>query len=76
MASARVEMVVASIELPVVRLAPRCATSSAICGALRVDVPSSSIAATKLARPGVLTGLASLPVLNTRFAATTGTPGR
>ena len=30
--------------------------------------PSSSIAATKLASPGLLAGLASLPVLSTRFA--------
>ena len=54
--------------------APSCATSSAICSALRVAVPSSSIAATKLASPGLVGGFASLPVLSTRLAATIGTP--
>ena len=42
--------------------APRCATSSAICSAFRVAVPSSSIAAVKLASPGLSSGFASLPV--------------
>ena len=41
--------------------------------ALRVDVPSSSIAAVKLARPGLSGGFESLPPRNTRLAATIGT---
>ena len=56
--------------------APSLATSSAICSALRVDVPSSSIAATKFAMPGLSRGLASLPVRSTRLAATIGRPRR
>ncbi len=55
---------------------PSSAASSAICVALRVLVPCCSIFAVKLARPGLSTGLAELPVVNTRFAATTGRPGR
>src|SRR5262245_26755328 len=34
------------------------------------------MAATKFARPGLSSGFASLPVLNTRFAATIGRPRR
>ena len=56
--------------------APSCATSSAICSAFRVVVPSSSMAAAKLARPGLSSGFASLPVRSTRFAATIGRPRR
>ena len=37
--------------------------------------PSSSIAAVKLASPGLSAGFASLPVLTTRFAETIGRPG-
>ena len=66
--------VVASIELLVPSDAPSCATSSAICGAFRVAVPSSSIAAVKLASPGLSSGFASLPVRSTRLAATIGSP--
>ena len=57
-------------------VAPSSAASSAICVALRVLVPCCSMFAVKLARPGLSTGLAPLPVLKTRFAATTGRPGR
>ena len=56
--------------------APSCATSSAICSAFRVAVPSSSIAAVKLASPGLSSGFASLPVRSTRLAATIGRPRR
>ena len=38
--------------------------------------PSSSIAAVKLARPGLSAGFAPLPVFTTRFAETIGRPGR
>ena len=75
-ASARPLTVVASMSLVLVTEAPSCAISSAICSALRVVVPSSSIAATKLARPGRSGGLASLPVFITRLAATIGRPRR
>ncbi len=54
LASARVVSDDESIVEPVVSVAPSCATASAICGAVREAVPSSSIAAVKLARPGVL----------------------
>ena len=57
-------------------VAPSCASSSAICSALRVVVPWSSIAAVKFARPGLSSGFASLPVRTTRLAATTGRPAR
>ena len=50
-ASDRADTVVESIELLVASDAPSCATSSAICSALRVVVPSSSIAAAKFASP-------------------------
>ena len=55
-------------------IAPSCATSSAICSALRVAVPSSSIAAVKFASPGLSAGFAPLPVLTTRLAETIGRP--
>ena len=74
--SDRALMVVASMLLLVVSVAPSCETSSAICSAFRLAVPSSSIAATKFARPGLSIGFASLPVLITRFAATIGNPRR
>ena len=48
---------IASIVSCVVSDAPSCATSSAICSALRVAVPSSSIAAVKFARPGLSSGI-------------------
>ena len=74
--SDRAEIVVASIELLVLSDAPSLETSSAICSALRFAVPSSSIAATKFAMPGLSRGFASLPVRSTRFAATIGRPRR
>jgi len=56
----------------VLMAAPSWATSSAICSAERDEVPSSSIAAVKFARPGFCGGFAPLPVFTTRFADTTG----
>ncbi len=43
---------------------------------MRVAVPSSSIAAVKLARPGLSAGFAPLPVFTTRLAETIGSPRR
>ncbi len=53
---------------------PSCAMSSASCVEERVAVPSSIMSAVKLARPGLESGLASVPLFSTRFAATTGSP--
>ena len=74
--SDRTATCVESMLEPVFSDAPTCATSSASWSASRVFVPSSSIAAVKLARPGSSSGFASLPVRNTRLADTTGRPGR
>jgi hypothetical protein len=56
--------------------APSLATSAAIVGASRDDVPWSSMAAVKLASPVRSTGLASPPDFSTRLALATGSPGR
>src|SRR4029077_19440610 len=66
----------ASIVELVVSEPPSCATSSAICSALREAVPSSIIPAVKLASPGLSLGLAPLPVLTTSCAETIGRAGR
>ena len=54
---------------------PRRATSSAICSADRVAVPSSSIAAVKLASPGLSIGFAPLPVFTHEIRRDDRQPG-
>ena len=55
---------------------PSCAASSATWRAVRVAVPSVSIAAVKPASPGRSIGFSPLPLRTMRFAETTGSPGR
>src|SRR6266851_1162487 len=74
--SDRVEIPVVSVPAPEFSVAPRSAARSAICGAERVVVPCCSIRAVMLASPGRSTGFTPLPARNTRFAATSGNPGR
>ncbi len=74
--SERVDKSVVSVPAPVLRVAPSSAARSAICSAERVAVPCCSIRAVMLASPGRSMGLTPLPACKTRFAATSGSPGR
>ena len=74
--SAVTDACVESTPEPVVSVPPNWADSLAICSDDRVAVPSSIIAAVKLARPGFPAGLVPLPDFSTSSADTTGRPAR